>query len=105
MSGAEIVIIIAGAVTGVISCVSNVLHYVKAKKNRRDIKVIKDHTKPQIVIKSDNGTLTPSTTPREDETELEDIDIHGRYKLQNIYYDTETNQYFETIPQTPRLPF
>ena len=110
MSGLEVIIICAGIVGGLASAISNFVHWRTAKKSRRDIKLIKEHTRPRIVI-SNSGVLTPLPTPiNEIDTEMQEIsDVFPRYEKQELFYDRQTGQYFETIPQqqqdAPPHPF
>lgn len=97
MSGVEVVIICAGIVSGLASAISNFLHWRKASKSRKDIKIIKEHVKPRIIISSSGG-LTPIRTPEANDEEMKEL--FPRYEKQELFYDRETGQYYESIPQT-----
>lgn len=100
MSGLEIVAIIGGVISGIASGISSFIHWRKTLKTRRDIREIKEHVRPRIIISS-NGTLTPGLTPKEGE-EMSEIGLNNKYEPVKLYYNSETGEYFENIPETPR---
>jgi hypothetical protein len=108
MSGIEIPVIIGGvlSIIGVVGGLIDKWHNRKMRlKNREDIKNIKMHVQPRIIISS-NGSLTPKPTPKEndenDDIELSDINlIDGRFIKVPIFYDTQTGEYIKEL-ETPR---
>jgi hypothetical protein len=105
MSGAELGLAIAGIVSAVITGVSKIHDYIVAKKNRKDIKAIKAHTEPKIILVSSDGSVIPSkpNTPKEIE-QTNSVETNAeRYVVKNLYLDTETGNYLEYLPlETPR---
>lgn len=109
MSGLEVLIIVGSGISALSGAFSNFIHWRKARKNRRDIKTIKEHTKPKIIISS-SGNLTPLPTPiNGDEIDtgpsVEMSDINPRFVKQELYYDRDSGNYFETIPTNSGHPY